>query len=161
MGASPAGGSEEGEEGVKIPQDVIDAAVQAHKSTGVPASVTIAQWALESDYGRHMPAGSHNPFGIKAGEGQPFVESRTHEFLAGRWIGVTARFRRFSSLSQAFQAHGELIANGRPYRRIHDLLGDPEKLAHALTGLYATDPNYGHELVQVMNEHDLWKYDRV
>src|ERR1700722_17849140 len=63
-----------------IPASVIVAAQAAHKtfySLGPFASVTLAQWAVESDYGRAMPAGSNNPFGIKAFGDQPYVEAMT------------------------------------------------------------------------------------
>jgi len=58
-----------------FPPAVIAAAVAAHHRWRVPASVTLAQWAVESAFGTAMPRGSNNPFGIKAGQGQPFVEA--------------------------------------------------------------------------------------
>jgi flagellum-specific peptidoglycan hydrolase FlgJ len=144
-----------------IPNDIIAAAQSAMKTTGVPASVTLAQWIVESDSGKHVPEGSNNPFGIKAVEGQPFVASPTREFIAGRWIRTTARFRKFLNLTDAFVSHGFLISRGRPYRGIVQYLHDPERLAHALTGIYATDPHYGDTLVKTMNDEGLWKYDRL
>jgi hypothetical protein len=70
---------EEPEISIPIPKrfslDVINAAQATQDRWGVPASVTLAQWALESRYGASMPVGSNNPFGIKAVSGQPFVEA--------------------------------------------------------------------------------------
>jgi flagellum-specific peptidoglycan hydrolase FlgJ len=59
--------------------DVIAAAQASQRNTGIPAAITLAQYALESGYGRHMPTGSNNPFGIKAKPGEPFVEQDTWE----------------------------------------------------------------------------------
>ncbi|WP_369693039.1 glucosaminidase domain-containing protein [Komagataeibacter diospyri] len=39
----------------------------------VPASITIAQWMLESGFGQHMPPHFNNPFGIKAARDRNFV----------------------------------------------------------------------------------------
>ena len=50
----------------QIPPDVADAAVASRRRWTVPASVTVAQWAVESAWGGSMPPGSNNPFGIKA-----------------------------------------------------------------------------------------------
>jgi len=60
-------------------------------------------------------------------------------------IITTARFRRFDSLSQAFESHGKLLSTASPYRR-QELVKDPDQFADALTGVYATDPQYGTTL---------------
>ena len=81
----------------QLPPDVIDAAIASWKHWKVPASVTLAQWVVESAWGAAMPPGSNNPFGIKATEQQPGVDSGTHEVVNGETITITARFRRFDS----------------------------------------------------------------
>src|SRR3954451_14996587 len=50
----------------QVPPDVIQAAIVSHRRWNVPASVTLAQWVVESAWGASMPPGSNNPFGIKA-----------------------------------------------------------------------------------------------
>ena len=142
-----------------FPAEVIAAAQTAQARTKIPAAITLAQWAIESGYGKHMPAGSNNPFGIKAAAGQPYVEARTREVVGGRTIYIDARFRKFASLDDAFKKHGELLATGRPYAHARTLIADPDKFADALTGVYATDPNYGTLLKSVMRSADLYQYD--
>jgi len=93
----PGGGS--------FPSDVIDAAKRSLKTWKIPASVTLAQWALESDWGRKMPIGSNNPFGIKA-----CVEARTREVIHGETVFIVARFRKFGSMAEAFEQHARLLA---------------------------------------------------
>ena len=54
----------------------------------MPASITVAQWAVESAWGAAMPPGSNNPFGIKALASQDAVESPTNEVLDGKTVVV-------------------------------------------------------------------------
>ena len=113
---------------------------------GVPALVTMAQYGLESGFGRHLPTGSNNPFGIKARAGEDYVEAMTTEHIHGRDVRVMARFRKFASLAEAFDAHGALLAHGRAYSAARSHTGDANAYADALTGHYATDPRYGAKL---------------
>ena len=144
----------------QIPADVADAAVASRRRWTVPASVTVAQWAVESAWGGAMPPGSNNPFGIKATAAQPAVESPTREVINGENVTVTARFRVFESLSQAFDEHGRLLATAPVYKDAMKQADYPEAFADALTGVYATDPNYGFTLKWVMQNYGLSQYDR-
>lgn len=143
----------------RFPDDVIAAAQAAHEKWNIPASITLAQWALESGYGRSMPAGSNNPFGIKAAAGQPFVEASTREVIDGQSVIIVAKFRKFDSMSDAFDQHGQLLATARPYAAARTHLDNPDAFADALTGVYATDPNYGPALKRLMRSNNLYQYD--
>lgn len=129
--------------------DVLSAAQSAEKKYGVPAQVTLAQWALESGSGKHMPADSNNPFGIKARAGQPFVEAMTTEHVNGQDVRVMQKFAKYESLVDAFEAHAKLLATGSAYSAARKT-SDPGAYADALTGKYATDPNYGAKLKSIM-----------
>ncbi|HLJ50455.1 MAG TPA: glucosaminidase domain-containing protein [Bryobacteraceae bacterium] len=142
-----------------FPPAVINAAINSQTHWAVPASVTLAQWALESSWGASMPPGSNNPFGIKAAGNEPFVESRTHEVIHGRTITITAKFRKFDSLDQAFFEHGSLLANSPHYHQVMALKDNPTAFADALTGVYATAPNYGTELKSLMQQYNLCRYE--
>ena len=146
---------------VQIPDSVISAAQAAEKAWKIPAAVTISQWALESNWGRSMPTGSNNPFGIKAVGNQPSVEASTKEFEGGKWITIQAKFRKFDSLDDAFDEHGQLLATKKAYANAREHLDDPNAFADALTGVYATDPDYGGKLKRTMKAHDLYKYDNA
>lgn len=135
-----------------FPPDVISAAQASHSRWNIPASVTLAQWAVESNWGRAIPSGSNNPFGIKASAGQPYVEARTREVIKGQDIYVTAKFRKFDSINDAFDQHGKLLATAKPYARARTFANDPDAFADTLTGVYATDPRYGVVLKNVMKK---------
>lgn len=126
--------------------EAIAAANAAQDKYGVPAAVTLAQYQLESGNGAHMPAGSNNPFGIKAKAGQPYVEAMTTEVINGKSERVMQRFAKFDSLQDAFEAHAKLLATGGAYANARKHADDPNAYADALTGKYATDPQYGAKL---------------
>lgn len=130
-------------------QQAMAAAQASEKKYGIPAGVTYAQWALESSHGTRMPAGSNNPFGIKARAGQPYVEAMTTEVIAGHAQRVMARFAKYASLADAFDAHAKLLATSPAYARARGQ-GTAGGFADALTGVYATDPNYGAKLRAIM-----------
>ena len=139
--------------------DVIAAARAAQAKWKIPASLSIAQYGLESGWGAHMPPGSNNPFGIKALPGQPCSAALTREVIGGRGEVIHAAFRAFASLGEAFDAHAALLATGGPYAHARTLLPDVRRFAQALTGVYATDPNYGHALIAIIDGDGLTRFD--
>ena len=144
----------------RAPAEVIDAAVESRKKWSVPASVTIAQWAVESAWGASMPPDSNNPFGIKAVPPQPAVESMTREVEDGKSVYKPQPFRKFDSLSEAFDQHGRLLASNPVYKPAMEQRANPEAFADALTGVYATDPNYGVTLKFVIKNYGFAQYDQ-
>jgi flagellum-specific peptidoglycan hydrolase FlgJ len=144
-----------------FPPSTVDAAVKSATKWRIPASVTLAQWALESNYGIAMPPGSNNPFGIKARANEAYVTVKTQEFVNGKYVTVEARFRRFASMVEAFDEHGRLLSTGVPYFRAQGVRNNADAFADALTGVYATDPHYGSKLKAIMKANDLYKYDVV
>ena len=138
-----------------LPAEVIEAARASQTRWGIPASVTLAQWIVESAWGSAMPPDSNNPFGIKALDSQEAVESETREVVDGKVVTITARFRRFANLAEAFEVHGKLLATAAPYQTARTFIQDPDRFADALTGVYATDPQYGETLKWVMDNYKL------
>jgi flagellum-specific peptidoglycan hydrolase FlgJ len=146
---------------ITIAPDIIAAAKLAEKTWKIPASISIAQWALESSWGQRMPAGSNNPFGMKASASQPSVTARTREVdRLGHEYFVEAAFRRFSCIDEAFDAHARLLATDPHYIHARSLLPDADAFADALTRLYATDPTYGKALRAIMHGSDLYRFDQ-
>jgi flagellum-specific peptidoglycan hydrolase FlgJ len=141
-----------------FPEDVIAAALASQNTWKIPAAVTLAQWALESNWGKAVPEGSNNPFGIKATGAEQYVEAQTREVINGRDVTIVAKFRRFVSLDDAFDQHGRLLATGGPYAYARTQIGNPDGFADALTGVYATDPNYGAALKAMMKTYDLYQF---
>lgn len=142
-----------------FPPNIIAAAQASNVKWGVPASVSLAQWAQESGWGRFMPLGSNNPFGIKAAPGEPYIECPTHEDINGRYVATVARFRKFKTITDAFMEHAQLLATNSVYASAMAVKSNPEEFAQELTRRYATDPHYGEELIALMHQFGLEKYD--
>ncbi|MEX2155091.1 MAG: glucosaminidase domain-containing protein [Gemmatimonadaceae bacterium] len=122
--------------------------------------VSVAQFLLESAWGAADCGGARNYFGIKARGDEPFVERQTREVVRGKTLVTKARFRKFASIEECFVAHALLITTRRRGDRLiyekamaHPL--SPVAFAHALTGIYATDPEYGTKLVRAMRDRGL------
>lgn len=144
--------------------EVVRAARVAATTWRIPASVTLAQWALESAWGTRM-SGKHNCFGIKARPGEPCTAVVTQEVVNGKRVKVTALFRDYASLDEAFDAHARLLAKGAPYADFRRALPDLAKATAALGGgtparpRYATDPNYGASLMAIIRASNLERFD--
>jgi flagellum-specific peptidoglycan hydrolase FlgJ len=148
-----------------FPAEVV-AAAQASEETYYPlgpfVSVSLAQWALESAYGKDEPAGSNNPFGIKAVAGQADVVSMTHETLHGVYVALPQLFAKYDSLADAFDAHAKLLATAPCYHAAQ-AAQTPDAYAQALQGVYATGiPGhpYGLALIAIMKGFNLYQYDK-
>ncbi len=145
--------------------DQIAAAQSAQRKWLVPASVTLAQFAIESAYGTHMPAGSNNPFGIKAMDGHPFVLSRTREVIKGKSVYIEAKFRKFADFAEAFDAHAELLATHSVYAAaMHAWSTPPYNLdegVRLMAKKYATAPDYATIILSVIHGQHLQQYDHA
>lgn len=141
---------------------LIPGAQSAHKSHGVPASVTIAQAILESSWGKSgLTAKARNLFGIKAdpswhGES---VTMPTAEYHKSVRTVVDAPFRKYATLSDSINDHALFLRNNKRYAVAFECgTGCEFALKIALAG-YATDPHYADLLIALIRQHSLDQYD--
>lgn len=143
------------------PPEVIAAAQETERETGVPTSATLGQWALESGFGKHTPG--NNPFGIKARAGEPYQLLWTHEKAknGSGLVKVQQKFRKFDSLNDAFRARGELLSKHYPIAMAHK--DDPDAFVAGLQAdphhSYATDPHYVSLVTGAMKRNNFYQYD--
>ncbi len=133
------------------PADVIAAAQAAERKWRIPASVSLAQWAIESGWGAHSPGS--NPFGMKPrkGKNDPQQMLMTTEWSKAKgYYKVPQPFRVFPSISAAFDAHAELLATAPVYAPAMAHLPDVHAFVATLAAHYATDPLYAHKIEAVM-----------
>ncbi|HSI72922.1 MAG TPA: glucosaminidase domain-containing protein [Fimbriimonas sp.] len=142
------------------------AAVASMQQWGVPASVTLAQAILESNWGKSkLTLQAQNFFGIKARNGEQAYPIATTEYKNGKPFTVVAKFRKYEDAEECFKAHGQLLAtrkwsNGKLiYEKAMANKSDYRKFAEALEGIYATDPTYGDKLIGLIEKYDLHQYD--
>lgn len=138
------------------PEDIVAAAQAAQKAYGVPASVTLAQWALESGWGNHC-TGKNNFFGIKGAGAQSGTLCWTHEVVDGKSVACQLRFADYESVADAFSAHAALLthpqyAKAWPFKTV-------EAFVNAIAPVYATDPHYAQSLMAVITGDCFERYD--
>lgn len=140
-----------------FPAEVLRLAQAIERKYMIPACLTLAQWACESDYGRRM-IGKANPFGIKwrKGCGFPAVTVTTHEFIGGKKIKVDAKFIDFPDLAAAFEYRAKLLTNPKgPYGRCLAVIGNWVSYLERIAGIYATDPAYAKTLRGIVDRFHL------
>ncbi len=140
--------------------EVAAGAVAAQRKYGVPASVTIAQAIVESGWGQSsLATRDHNLFGIK-GVGPAGSDAQpTSEYVNGQQVSTTASFRVYGNVAESIDDHGRLLATSGYYQKSMVSLENPNAFASSLTGVYATDPTYGQQLISLMRQYDLYRYD--
>lgn len=129
-------------------------AQQAAAALGVSADSLIAQAALETGWGRHLPGAgsgtSNNLFGIKAGgawSGQA-VKATTTEYSQGTSSQLSQAFRAYSSVQQGVNDYVTVL---RRSPGLQAALGTGENVSAFASALqqggYATDPDYARKLI--------------
>jgi flagellum-specific peptidoglycan hydrolase FlgJ len=138
-------------------------AVASQRRTGVPASVTMAQAALESNWGKSgLSTRANNFFGIKGQGPEGSVTMRTREVFHGQSTYVNAPFRAYSSPSQSFDDHGRFLTDNRRYGTAMQHTDDPHRFAQEIARAgYATDPQYASKLSGMINKYGLERFDRA
>lgn len=141
----------------------VEPAQASQRETGVPASVTLAQAALESDWGRSKLATiGHNYFGIKASDGPGpagSINMNTWEVIGGSNVTVSAAFKAYHNMEESFADHGWFLRNRERYAACFQTT-DPREFARRLQRAgYATDPQYASKLIRLMDKFNLYSYD--
>lgn len=148
------------------PQDFIELIAKGAQSvaqnTGVPASLSIAQAALESGWGESgLAKTGNNLFGIKANSlwrGETLILP-TKEYIKGQWVFVPAKWRKYENWQASVNDHAAFLRQNQRYAPCFVCLS-AEAFARALAKAgYATDPLYADKVIGVMNKHNLISFD--
>jgi LysM repeat protein len=131
-------------------------AVSEMRRTGIPASITLAQGMLESNYGRStLATKGNNHFGIKChsdwrGEKVYHDDNRKGEC-----------FRSYPTIEDSFRDHSDFLTTGSRYKDLFKLSNtDYKGWAHGLKKAgYATDPQYATLLINKIDDYGLHAYD--
>lgn len=146
----------------RTPQEFVEKlkpyAEQAAAELGVPARALVAQAALETGWGRHLPrhsdgSSSFNLFGIKAHRGWDgsAINHQTTEFRNGSMQSERASFRAYGSVEDAFRDYVSFLkANPRYADALRAGQNGVQGFAQGLQKAgYATDPAYAQKLTRV------------
>ncbi|HXA48067.1 MAG TPA: glucosaminidase domain-containing protein [Burkholderiaceae bacterium] len=132
-------------------------------TTGIPASFTIAQAALESAwYSSGQAVQDFNLFGIKAigdwtGATQLWPSA---EVIAGKRVMVNSAFRKYPSLTAGLEDHAAFLTGNQRYATAFMHKDDSCAFAEAVAAAgYATDPDYAKKIIEIIDFHNLKQYD--
>jgi hypothetical protein len=141
------------------------AARTAAAQTGVPASVTVAQAILESDWGRSLLAqNANNYFGMKAmgtlgTDGVVWMPTSEYDD-SGELYHTVSAFRAYRSLAESLTDHDRLLQTASRYAAAMRAAGNPQEFASRLYEAgYSTDPQYADKLVALMDRYNLYSLD--
>jgi LysM repeat protein len=137
--------------------DFKDLAISEMKRTGIPASITLAQGMIESDFGHsRLAREANNHFGIKCHDD---------------WSGPTIRhnddrrnecFRKYSKPEDSYYDHSDFLRSVSRYSFLFEI--EPTDYKAWARGLkkagYATDPQYANMLIRKIEELNLYNFDR-
>lgn len=147
------------------------------KKSGILASVSMAQFILESGYGKsELAQGANNCFGMKKSlsgntwggstwDGVSIYTKKTQEQNAdGSYVTITADFRRYSCLKDSIADHSAYLfgAKNGSKLRYDGLKGctDYKKAAQIIKdGGYATSLTYVDKLCSIIERWKLTQYD--
>ena len=135
-----------------------DAAIHAMKTHGIPASITLAQGCLESaDGNSDLAVRANNHFGIKCHNDW---KGPTY-YKKGDDIGKSC-YRKYRNASESFKDHSDFLRYGQRYAFLFDLeITDYKGWSHGLKKAgYATDPKYAQKLIKIIEDYQLYRFDR-
>lgn len=135
-----------------------DIAIEEMNAFGIPASITLAQGILESGSGNsRLATKAKNHFGIKCHKG---------------WKGKTFHmdddsenecFRKYNDPNESYKDHSEFLSTRDRYAFLFDLdITDYKGWAKGLKKAgYATNPKYPQLLIKIIEDHELYKFDKL
>ena len=120
----------------------IKLAQESERKYGVPASVTLAQYALESGFGSSdLATMKNNYFGMRNG---------------------SSGWQSFNSKAESFDAHGKLLSNNL-YSSKTANASTVQEYVRAIAETYAPssdgNSNYAGKLLQIIEDYNLTQYD--
>lgn len=143
---------------------IAPAARASHRASGIPASFTLAQAALESGWGASkLSTLGRNLFGVKADKAWKgeVLMMQTKEFENGRPVMVMARWRQYPTWAACLADRVEFFKRNKRYAAcFKETTGEGWCRAVAAAG-YATDPAYAAKLLAMIKGRDLTRFDRT
>lgn len=150
---------------VKSSNGIVDAYIDQYKElamsemrrNGIPASITLAQGMIESDYGRsRLASEANNHFGIKCHNNWKGPTITHHDDKRNEC------FRKYRKPEESYYDHSDFLSSASRYEFLFKL--DEKDYKGWARGLkkagYATNPDYANMLIRKIEENELWQYDQ-
>lgn len=131
-----------------------DWAIETMAKSGVPASITLAQAAIESGWGESRLAKiANNFFGIK-------LHSWIGDYVLANDDKPNEKFRKYKTAYDSFIDHADFLMTNKRYDSLFDST-DYKKWAEELQKAgYATAQTYANSLISTIEKYGLDKYDK-
>ncbi|MBQ8065042.1 MAG: glucosaminidase domain-containing protein [Prevotella sp.] len=134
-----------------------DIAIEQMHRYRIPASITLAQGALESGAGKsELTRKANNHFGIKC-HGWTGRKSYHNDDQKGEC------FRAYRNARESYEDHAVFLTTGKRYSRLFELKAtDYKGWARGLKACgYATSPVYASKLIEIIEVYELYRYDHA
>jgi flagellar protein FlgJ len=136
---------------------------RAATALGVDPAAMLAQAALETGWGQRTPraadgTSSHNLFGIKAGNEWTGARATADSMEVINGVATPRRtaFRAYASVEESINDFGNLLKNSPRYKDVIAAGGNAGAYVAAMGNSgYATDPEYGNKLNQILSSDTL------
>jgi LysM repeat protein len=135
-----------------------DEAIKEMLMYNIPASITLAQGMLESGNGNSdLAVYANNHFGIKCHvgwDGPAFIKDDDEKDEC---------FRKYPSVLDSYTDHSQFLKGRARYSQLFELKNNDYKgWAEGLKAAgYATDPRYTKRLLEIIEAHKLYNYDKI
>ncbi|MDY0256269.1 glucosaminidase domain-containing protein [Gudongella oleilytica] len=130
------------------------------KSSGILASLTIAQAILESGWGKSgLTMAANNLFGIKGTYNGEGYTCKTQEWDGSKYITVDATFRKYPSWAESIADHSALFNRLDRYKNLRGLTDYKLACQYVREDGYATDPEYTNKLINLIEKYNLTSWD--
>ena len=126
------------------------------------ASLTAAQALIESGRGNSQLADppNNNLFGMKGTYRGQSVSMKTQEYIGGKYITITASFRKYPSWAESIADHSALFNTLGRYANLRGERDYRRACTNVRLDGYATSPTYSNALIRVIEQYHLDDWDR-
>jgi peptidoglycan hydrolase FlgJ len=142
---------------------VLPSIQRAANALGIDPKGMLAQAALETGWGQRLPraadgSSSHNIFGIKAGNEWTGARATSDSMEVINGVATPRRtaFRAYASVEESINDFANLLKNSPRYKDVIAGGGNAGAYIAAMgKSGYATDPDYGNKLNQILGSDTL------
>ena len=146
------------------------------KASGVLASVSLAQFILESGYGKsELAQNANNVIGMKKSlsgntwsgsswDGKSVYTKETQEWDGSKYITITADFRKYDCVEKSIADHSAYLLGAKNgsklrYDGLKDCTDYKKVVQIIKDGGYATSPTYVENICGIIEKWNLIQYD--
>ncbi|MFC3932091.1 glycoside hydrolase family 73 protein [Streptococcus dentapri] len=146
-------------------KEIAPLAQKLSDSYGIKASIIIAHASLSSDYGSNLLAARYNNYtGTVAQVGQPKIALKTQSYENGQPLTIKQPYAVYTDWQDSLYDYVAEIKSGMWGKQLYNSLATAEDYVTAARALQKagvrSDTNYADELISVIQQHNLTKYDK-